>query len=562
MSIKSRLVLLLGGLLAAFATGLWQLERLEEEELHRLLDGEHRKSGTILHRWIEATGNSLEHFTTDYSQWTELFDFAKKTPADPVWAKINIDASLEDFDATAAWVLRLDGTTHYAGPADRQPALAFPLTPDAVQALVRANQYPHFFAVTPVGVVELRGAPVQPSEDTERETPPVAWFFTARLWDDAHLAKLGKILDCTAIGLLPPDAEHPAHHEAMGDMDPHEAGMASMLHWLPLPGLDGKPLRVLRVECPLPNFLPKLEGDAFEFRLFLGFGLTVIAVLVLTLHRWVLRPLGHITESLERHDPAALAPLLRSGTEFAAVGRAVGGAFAQRAELEAEIAARRRAQVALQANEAALRRALDERVRLGRDLHDGVIQSLYAAGLGLAVVRDELAQNPVEATRRIAQVRDALNETILDLRVFIAGLEPEEGRQRPFAEAVEAVISLLRAAVPLRAEVAVDDTLAGSLSATERAAALLIVREALANSLRHGRAQSVRIALQPGPGGGARLELADDGTGFDLAALRDTARGLANMQARAHSVRATFALDTAPGRGTRVTVQFPPTSLT
>ena len=90
-----------------------------------------------------------------------------------------------------------------------------------------------------------------------------------------------------------------------------------------------------------------------------------------------------------------------------------------------DITERQQAEEALQESEQRLRRSLEQRVQLGRDLHDGIIQSLYAVGLGLQECRILASRNPSEAQDRLAASIADLNTVIRDVRNFIVGLEPE-----------------------------------------------------------------------------------------------------------------------------------------
>src|SRR5207244_11133768 len=88
-----------------------------------------------------------------------------------------------------------------------------------------------------------------------------------------------------------------------------------------------------------------------------------------------------------------------------------------------KITERTRAEEALQESEQRLRRSLEERVQLGRDLHDGIIQSIYAVGLGLQECRNLVIQDPSAAQVRLARSISDLNTVIRDVRDFIVGLD-------------------------------------------------------------------------------------------------------------------------------------------
>jgi signal transduction histidine kinase len=209
----------------------------------------------------------------------------------------------------------------------------------------------------------------------------------------------------------------------------------------------------------------------------------------------------------------------------------------------------------LRKNEAALRHTLEERARLGWNLHDGVIQSLYAAGMGLSGVHALLKPEQDVAASRLEQVRGILNETIHDVRNFITGLEPEALKQQSFGQAVSGLLATMKSIRPVRTVVEIDEPLAARLSLPERVHVLQIIREAVSNALRHGEPSQVTVTLR-GENEKAECSVIDDGRGFDPGA-RTERSGLANLAERARELGAELLLDSAPGKGTRVKVVFP-----
>jgi signal transduction histidine kinase len=260
--------------------------------------------------------------------------------------------------------------------------------------------------------------------------------------------------------------------------------------------------------------------------------------------------------SLQQNDPAPAERVAGQRDEFGQLARLVVDSFAQRAALEREIVERRRTLEALEKSEAAVRANLEERARLGRDLHDGVIQTLYAAGMGLASVRTLLDAKQTEAAVRLEQTRAALNETIHDVRNFIIGLEPESLKLQTFSQAVAALLEVMRGHGDFEAVVAIDDALANRLTLTQRVNALQMAREAVSNALRHGAATRVEVALRP-EGEFAAFEVRDNGSGFDSQAPWPRhGRGLASFAERARELGGTFKVESARGEGTCVRLVF------
>jgi signal transduction histidine kinase len=110
--------------------------------------------------------------------------------------------------------------------------------------------------------------------------------------------------------------------------------------------------------------------------------------------------------------------------------------------------------------------------------------------------------------------------------------------------------------IPIAAEL--DPALTGRIGPHQELHLLQMTRELLSNALRHSGASQVRIALRALPDGLAQLEIADDGSGFDPVARTGTGRGLLNLAARAREIDAQLGIESAPGKGARITVRFSP----
>lgn len=222
-----------------------------------------------------------------------------------------------------------------------------------------------------------------------------------------------------------------------------------------------------------------------------------------------------------------------------------------------DITERKRMEEALRQRERDLRTAIDERERISQDLHDGILQSLYAVGLGLEACKPLMTQQRYKkATATMDQAIGQLNYVMRDVRNFIAGLESQVIEGSTFPAALHTMVQTLAAAHPLRYTITVDKTAATYIS-TEQALHLLnIVREALSNSLRHAHATSATVSLKP-LARSIRLSISDNGIGFDPASMRGVGYGLANMAARAKRIGGRFAIKSVPQHGTRITIDLP-----
>jgi len=200
---------------------------------------------------------------------------------------------------------------------------------------------------------------------------------------------------------------------------------------------------------------------------------------------------------------------------------------------------------------------VDERERIGRDLHDGIIQSIYAISLSLEDVPDLMGEAPDEAAQRVDRAIEAINLAIRDIRNFIYGLRPEALDGTQVLGGIAALATGVVAALALDVVIDLDPTADPELSADEGGELLQLVREAISNASRHARAKRLEISLRRSSSG-PELVIADDGVGFDVrSAVAAGHHGLANMRVRATRLGGSLEVASRPGDGTRIVVALP-----
>jgi signal transduction histidine kinase len=200
---------------------------------------------------------------------------------------------------------------------------------------------------------------------------------------------------------------------------------------------------------------------------------------------------------------------------------------------------------------------LEERDRIGMDLHDGIIQSIYAVGLALDYARMEVESNPHKAVMKLEQAIEGLNSTIRDIRTYIMDLRPRQFRGENLKDSLQRLIDETRANTHL--EVILVGPEDGELILPTLIATALfhICQEALANIAKHAQAHQANIRLWTSPGQ-VLLEISDDGIGFDLPRMRMAlGHGLANMVTRARKVGGDLEINSEPGKGTTILAWAP-----
>jgi len=200
---------------------------------------------------------------------------------------------------------------------------------------------------------------------------------------------------------------------------------------------------------------------------------------------------------------------------------------------------------------------LEERERIGMDLHDGIIQSIYAVGLTLEHARLLVKEDPQGMLQRIEQAISDLNSTIRDIRAYILDLRPRQLRNENLMQGIRRLIQEFRANTLLTVNLQGSDEEMAVLGEAQAVALFHICQEALANIAKHARARTVNITLWLSAER-ALMEISDDGRGFDLEKMQMTiGHGLSNMHTRARNAGGDVEITSEPGNGTTILAWVP-----
>ncbi len=278
-------------------------------------------------------------------------------------------------------------------------------------------------------------------------------------------------------------------------------------------------------------------------------------------HETLSRPMRALFEQLLRDYCSFLSvPLLIQGKEYGAITLYY---VRPREFSEEDLALAQGAayQVALAIDNARLREqaeqtaVIEERGRLARELHDSVTQSLYSVTMYTEAAARLVAAGKDGAPEYLRDARDTAQEALREMRLLIYQLRPAALEKGGLADALQLRLDGVERRAGVHAELLVDGE--DHLPPATQAELHQIAQEALNNALKHAHAQTVHVRVHFGDAV-ARLEIQDDGAGFDPAAVESGGGlGLPGMKERVQKLGGRLEIRSAPGKGTKVAVEVP-----
>jgi signal transduction histidine kinase len=262
-------------------------------------------------------------------------------------------------------------------------------------------------------------------------------------------------------------------------------------------------------------------------------------------------PGSHPASDFDDLGPMVIVPLIEAGRSFgtlAAINRRGGRRFTDE---DAELLSSLGRQVVLaldyaRAQQNARRVAvMDDRERIAKDLHDGVIQALFAVGMGLQGVA--MTSDDERIVERLEASVGEIDRVIRDLRNYIFGLRPGILADRQLGEALRHLATEFEQRSGVVTAVGIDEGVVAELSSSA-ADVVQVARETLSNVGRHADAQTCRLSLYR-EGDRAVLEVDDDGVGFDPESA-PRGDGLSNIERRATDLGAATEISSVLGEGT------------
>ena len=197
---------------------------------------------------------------------------------------------------------------------------------------------------------------------------------------------------------------------------------------------------------------------------------------------------------------------------------------------------------------------LDERQRLGRELHDSVTQSLYGITLYAQAAVGKLSAHQLERARQyIEDIQNTAQESLADMRLLIYELRPPVLDQEGLISALQSRLLSVENRAGIKSSI--QSNLTGRLPLEIEEGLYQIAREALNNTIKHARARNILVDVRQLPEA-VSMSISDDGIGFDpQAAGGEGCLGLSAMQERAIAQGWLFRVESTPGNGTKIHVE-------
>lgn len=250
-----------------------------------------------------------------------------------------------------------------------------------------------------------------------------------------------------------------------------------------------------------------------------------------------------------REQPVGLLALVNSAsrpfTDLQVALLAILSAFAASSIESTRIAAQGRS-VLLEA----------ERERIARELHDGIVQSLFSVSLGLEACKKQTLRDPTGVAGRLGEIQRELGTAMGELRRFVYGLRPLDVRTLGLPGAISQWIHRVEEQTDAHGRLVVVGE-PSQLTVQEESCLYAVAKESVSNVVHHAVADHYQVYLEFAQGE-VRLSVTDDGEGFDLGEALERGDsgclGLLGMRERVDKLGGSLSIESQPGQGTAVAV--------
>ena len=265
------------------------------------------------------------------------------------WTRYYIDVLLPSFNVQVLFVFRSDFSLAYATNLLQTPVIKLiDAHMDDIKALLTIRPFCHFFLNTPQELIEIRTAPIQPSRDIERKTPPQGYLLAGRVWSREYLEELSDLTESTILMLPIKSGEEQLEEAYSYDFKRGDFSFTRILA-----GIDKNPVMRINITSSAPAVREFNQSTTRQLGMLLLFASVIVLIITVALVVWVNHPLKLISKSLSTGNPAMIKTLQQDRTEFGNLAYLIASFFQQKDALVKEVSDRTRAEAALtEANQA------------------------------------------------------------------------------------------------------------------------------------------------------------------------------------------------------------------
>jgi signal transduction histidine kinase len=204
----------------------------------------------------------------------------------------------------------------------------------------------------------------------------------------------------------------------------------------------------------------------------------------------------------------------------------------------------------------------EARKKLARDLHDGPTQSVSAIAMRINLVQRMITRDPRGAREELNRIEDLARRTTKEIRHMLFTLRPLVLESQGLAAALKSMAEKIKETYSQDVQVQVDESLLENVEMGKQSVIFYLAEEAVNNARKHAKAAHIWVRLLSFGQDIIRLEVQDDGSGFDVEAVTRAydqrgSLGLVNLHERTELVNGVLNIQSAPGKGTLIRVYIP-----
>lgn len=371
-AIHKKVIILILSLAALFIIALNILKNSETEKVKMLLKDEKNEHAVLLENSVRKLGEGLGAFTDDYSRWDEMLKFMKNHQ--DKWAETNIDAAFPTFNLQAFWLYDRRFQLKYSKITLKAPLTEIlPVHEKKFREFIYSNPFCHFYAKTPVGILEISGTPVQPTDDLSRKSRPQGYLFAGRLWSQKQLQEISALI---------------SDNLSIEEAGSQTKGQGRNNDYLfienskKLPGWDKKAVAIIKARKEYPIYQKVISWACYQYLSMIIFTFVMLLCISVFLFYTVSHPLSAISGGLRTGAMGFLDKLKKRKDEFGELALLMEEFYKQKQILENEITNRENAESEL------------------RKIKDGLEVSVVKRTVELASV-NKLLEREIEERKRV-----------------------------------------------------------------------------------------------------------------------------------------------------------------